>query len=350
MVEYTGLEVLWYVLICVLWLGYFVLDGYDYGVAMLLRVVGREPYERRMILHSIGPWWDANQVWLIVAGGATFAAFPGWYATLFSGFYLALFLILLGLVLRGVAFEFWGKDDRPGWRSAWEWAAIVGSLLPALLWGVGWASIVGGTPIDARNEFTGNLLDLLKPYALLGGVATATMFLAHGASFLGLRVEGPMVARTRRVAAAVGPIAAAAGIAFLAWTVARGAAAVAVVCAIGAGVLLIGAAALAGRRPAQAFALSSGAIVLFFVTLFADLFPHVMISSTRAAYSPTLHETASGHYTLVVMTVVAGLMLPLVLGYQYWSFLVFRHRLDPDDYAPPPTLRRVIGDAATRGS
>ena len=161
--EYTTLQVIWFLLIAILWIGYFVLEGFDFGVGMLMRVLGRTEGERRAVLHSIGPVWDGNEVWLLVAGGATFAAFPQWYATLFSGFYLALFLILVALIVRGVVFEFWGKGDSAHWQTRWEWALIVGSLLPALLWGVGWANIVGGVPIDADAEYTGTLFTLLKP-------------------------------------------------------------------------------------------------------------------------------------------------------------------------------------------
>src|SRR5215212_12089280 len=217
MTQYTTLEVIWFLLLGVLWIGYFALEGYDYGATMLTRIAGRERWERRMVIHSIGPWWDANQVWLIVAAAATFAAFPGWYATLFSGFYFIPLLILIGLILRGVAFEFWGKEDSPGWRSAWEWAAIVGSALPAFLWGLVWANIVRGTPIDGNGEATGGLGDLLGGYALLGGAATLTLFLFHGAIFLALRVEGPVAVRALRIARVAGIAAALVSIAFLAW-------------------------------------------------------------------------------------------------------------------------------------
>ena len=218
MKDYTTLQVIWFLLISVLWLGYFVLEGFDFGVGMLMRVVGRTTAERRAVLHSIGPLWDGNEVWLLVAGGATFAAFPQWYATLFSGFYLALFLILVALIVRNVAFEFWGKGDSEQWRTRWEWAIMVGSFLPALLWGVGWANIVHGVPIDAHGEYTGTLFTLLKPYALLGGLATLALFLTHGAIFLSLRTTAEVEQRARAVAARVAPLAAALVIAFLAWT------------------------------------------------------------------------------------------------------------------------------------
>lgn len=333
--EYTALQVVWFVLISILWLGYFLLEGFDFGVGMLFRAAGRDDSERRAILHSIGPLWDGNEVWLIVAGGATFAAFPQWYATLFSGFYLALFLILLGLIVRNVTFEFWGKHDSRRWRRGWEWAMILGSALPALLWGVGWANIVHGVPINASHEYTGNLLDLLHPYALLGGLATLTIFLAHGAIFLELRTAGAIGQRARAVAARVAPLAALVGIGFLTWTVAAhrggvdGAAAALAAVAV---LALLAAAALAGRDPRRAFAATSAAIFAFFCSLFVDLFPHTMVSSASGAFDMTLNQSASSHYTLVVMTVVAALLVPVVLAYQAWTYWVFRHRVSPEGF------------------
>ena len=257
---YTFLQVVWFVLISILWLGYFLLEGFDFGVGMLIRAVGHNKAERRAVLHTIGPLWDGNEVWLLVAGGATFAAFPQWYATLFSGFYLALFLILVGLIVRNVSFEFWGKVDSESWRKRWEWTLIVGSALPALLWGVGWANIVHGVPIDAQHEYTGTLFDLLNPYALLGGVATLTIFLTHGAIFLGLRTTGRCGERARAIAGARAPVAAAVGIAFLVWTVASHRGGVDVASAILAALsalALVAAALLAERQPGRAFAATS---------------------------------------------------------------------------------------------
>jgi len=332
--EYTALQAVWFALISILWLGYFVLEGFDFGVGMLFRAAGRDDAERRAILHSIGPVWDGNEVWLLVAGGATFAAFPQWYATLFSGFYLALFLILVALIVRNVTFEFWGKHDSPRWRRGWEWAMVLGSALPAFLWGVGWANIVHGVPIDASHEYTGGLIDLLNPYALLGGLATLAIFLAHGAIFLELRTEGAVAARARAVAARVSPAAALVGIGFLAWTVAaHGGVDVASALVAGvAAVCLLAAAALAGRAPGRAFAATTGAILAFFTALFVDLFPHTMVSSLSGAFDMTLAQSASSDYTLVVMTVVAVLLVPVVLAYQAWTYWVFRQRVSADGF------------------
>jgi cytochrome d ubiquinol oxidase subunit II len=349
---YTFLQVVWFVLISILWLGYFVLEGFDFGVGMLIRAVGKSKEERRAVLHSIGPVWDGNEVWLLVAGGATFAAFPEWYATLFSGFYLALFLILFGLIIRNVSFEFWGKHDSEKWRTRWEWAMILGSALPALLWGVGWANIVHGVPIDAQHEYTGDLLDLLNPYALLGGLATLTIFLTHGATFLDLRTEGVVGERARAIAGRVATPAAAVGIAFLVWTVFAHDGGVDVASAILAAVaalFLVAVALRAGRDAAAAFAATTGAILTFFLALFVDLFPHTMVSSTDAAFSMTLNESASSQYTLIVMTVVAVLLVPVVLAYQAWTYWVFRQRISAEDFGDVRSPLDLIDKAQAKG-
>lgn len=346
--DYTTLQVVWFVLITVLWIGYFVLEGFDFGVGMLMRAVGRTEAQERQVLHAIGPVWDGNEVWLLVAGGATFAAFPMWYSTLFSGFYLALFLILIALIVRGVVFEFWGKGHSEGWRNAWSWAMVLSSGLVALLWGVAWANIVHGVPIDAQQNYTGDLLTLLNPYALLGGLVTLTVFLLHGAIFLSLRVSGEMQERAERIARGAWPVALVLGAVFLVWTVvdrtggvAPVSAAAAAVCAL----LLIGVGPMLRRNARNAFFLNAGAILFFVVALVTSLFPYVMRSTTNVAYSMTLNESASSHYTLQVMTWVAVFLVPVVLLYQGWAYWVFRHRLDPDDYAEPPSPAKLVADA-----
>jgi cytochrome d ubiquinol oxidase subunit II len=346
--DVSFLQGLWFVLISILWLGYFVLEGFDFGVGMLIRTVGRTPNERRAVIHSIGPVWDGNEVWLIVAGGATFAAFPQWYATLFSGFYLALFLILVGLIVRGVAFEFWGKRPDPAWRSRWEWALIVGSFVPALLWGVGWANIVAGVPIDRSGEFTGTLFDLLGPYALLGGLTTLAIFLAHGAIFLALRTTGEIEARARAFAGRAAPVAAVVGTAFLVWTLVDqgdrgGVEAVSAILAALAVAALAGAAVLARGAPGRAFGATTGAIVFLFCSLFADLFPNAMVSSTDPAFDLSLAAASSSDYTLTVMTVVAVLLVPVVLVYQAWTYWVFRRRIGAEDFGDVKTPLDLVG-------
>jgi cytochrome bd ubiquinol oxidase subunit II len=337
---YTALQVVWFVLLAILWVGYFVLEGFDFGVGMLLRVIGRTSAERRAVIHTIGPVWDGNEVWLIVAGGATFAAFPQWYATLFSGFYLALFLILVALIVRGVSFEFWGKRDEPAWRNGWEWCITLGSAVAAFLWGVAWANIIHGVPIDGRQEYVGNIWDLLHPYALLGGVVTLALFVSHGAMFLTLRTTGELEERARAAAGRAAPVAALVTVGFLVWTVINEAnrthvewlfVALAAIAAL----LLLGAPALvAAGRAGRAFALSALAIVALFAALFVDLFPHTMVSSISPRFDMTLDASSSSHYTLVVMSVVAAILVPLVLLYQGWSYWVFRKRVSAEDFSP----------------
>ncbi len=351
MKDYTTLQAVWFILISVLWLGYFVLEGFDFGVGMLLRVIGRNRAERRAIIHSIGPVWDGNEVWLLVAGGATFAAFPQWYATLFSGFYLALFLILAGLIVRNVAFEFWGKADSRAWRDGWEWALVAGSFVPALLWGVGWANIVHGVPINANGDYTGTLFTLLHPYALLGGLATLSIFLAHGAIFLSLKTKGEVEIRSLAVARRATPAAALLGTGFLIWTVASqdGVDAASASLAAAAAVLLWAAVILSRLSSARAFAATTGGILLFFCALFVDLFPNAMVSSTSDAFNLTLSQASSSHYTLVVMTVVAVALVPLVLLYQAWTYWVFRHRLSAEDFGEVRTPLDLVADRRAGG-
>jgi cytochrome d ubiquinol oxidase subunit II len=336
------LTTFWFCLLGVLWTGYLVLEGFDFGVGMLLPVLGRNDTERRVLINTIGPVWDGNEVWLLVAGGATFAAFPEWYATLFSGFYLALLLILVALILRGVAFEYRGKIDDPAWRKRWDVAIVVGSALPALLWGVAFANIVAGVPIDADKQFTGTLLTLLNPYGLLGGLTTLSLFALHGALFLGLRTNGELRERAVRAATVLsGPTLVIAG-GFAVWTqLAHGENwtwAAVLVAALG----LLGAvwAARQGRE-GVGFALTTVVVVAAVVLIFGSLFPDVMPSSTDPAYSLTVKNASSTHYTLVVMTWVALLLTPVVLIYQTWTYWVFRQRLGVADIPAGIGLPRI---------
>ncbi len=345
------LQTLWFLLIGVLWIGYFVLEGFDFGVGMLLKVLGGDRTQKRMIIHSIGPVWDGNEVWLLTAGGATFAAFPGWYASLFSGFYIALFLILAALIVRGVSFEFWGKEDSPRWRATWEWTAAVGSFLAALLWGVGWADIVHGVPMNAQHNVTASLWDLLHPYALLGGLTTLALFLSHGAIFLSLRMKGELVQRARALARRASAVATALLAGFMIWTTidqsSPGGVKVSALVLAVAAVLLAGAvpAVLARERDGRAFALSAGAIALLFTSLFVSLYPNALASTTSHAYDLALTGASSTHYTQTVMTVVAIVFVPVVLVYQGWTYWVFRHRLGRDDFEGTPTPLAVLEHA-----
>jgi cytochrome d ubiquinol oxidase subunit II len=322
------LTTFWFLLLGVLWTGYLVLEGFDFGVGLLLPVLGRDDTERRVLINTIGPVWDGNEVWLLVAGGATFAAFPEWYATLFSGFYLPLLLILVALILRGVAFEYRGKIDDATWRKRWDIAIVVGSALPALLWGVAFANIVAGVPIDADKQFTGTLFTLLNPYGLLGGLTTLSLFALHGALFLGLRTTGELRTRAVTLAATLSiPTLVIAG-GFAVWTqLAHGTGwtwAAVLIAALG----LLGAVQAARQgREGVGFALTTVVIAAAVVLIFGSLFPDVMPSSTDPAFSLTTDNASSTHYTLVVMTWVAVILTPVVLVYQAYTYWVFRQRL-----------------------
>ncbi|MGE3076127.1 MAG: cytochrome d ubiquinol oxidase subunit II [Dehalococcoidia bacterium] len=322
------LTTVWFLLIALLWIGYLFLEGFDFGVGMLLPVIGRNDAERRVIINTIAPVWDGNEVWLLVAGGATFAAFPNWYATLFSGFYLALLVILVALIVRGVAFEYRSKRESPGWRRAWDWAIFFGSAVPALLWGVALSNVVRGVPIDAQGDYTGSFFTLLNPYSLLGGLATLGLFLTHGAYFLGLRASGDVRKNATRVAQVAGPATIVIGGAFLLWTqLSLGKDWTWLFVAVAAAALVIAAAASRGGREAVAFGGTGVAIACVVVILFGSLYPNVMPSTTSDAFNLTIHNASSTHYTLAVMTVVALAVTPVVLLYQGWTYWVFRKRI-----------------------
>ncbi|MET9274579.1 cytochrome d ubiquinol oxidase subunit II [Kribbella sp. NPDC003557] len=322
------LTTVWFVAIATLWTGYFVLEGFDFGVGMLYRVLGRNEPERRAAISTIGPVWDGNEVWLIMAGAATFAAFPEWYATLFSGFYLPLFAILVGLILRGVALEYRGKRDEPVWRARMDAMIVIGSVLPALLWGVAFGNIVRGVPLDAEHEYVGGFGSLLNPFALLGGLTFVAVFVTHGAIFLALRTTDALRVRANRLATRTGAIAAVLAIAFLAWAQALRGDAVSVGLAIAAVVAFAGGlVANLLRREGWAFAGTTAAIGLAVVSLFVALFPDVMPSTLDPASTLTAVEAASSAYTLKAMTIITAIFMPLVLLYQGWTYWVFRQRV-----------------------
>ena len=341
------LTTVWFVLIAILWCGYFLLEGFDFGAAMLMPVLARDDRERRVVLNTFGPVWDGNEVWLLVAGGATFAAFPEWYATLFSGFYLPLLLILVALIIRGVAFEYRGKIDDAQWRRRWDLCIVIGSFVPALLWGVAFGNIVRGVPLSADHEYTGSFFTLLNPYALLGGLVTLTLFLLHGAVFLTLRTTGELQERARATAMKLGPLAVAAAVAFLAWTGIDQRDAGAVVVSVLAGVALVAALALTvNSRDGWAFVATGATIVLATVSLFLALYPNVM-PATEAANSLTVTNASSSGYTLTVMTWVAVLLTPVVLAYQAWTYWVFRARIGTE-HIPALAMPQAVESALQR--
>jgi len=314
------LTTVWFFLIAVLWVGYFVLEGFDFGVGVLLPVLGKTEKERRVMINTIGPVWDGNEVWLLVAGGATFAAFPEWYATLFSGFYLPLFLILVALIIRGVAFEYRGKRPDSPWKAWWDRAIFVGSLLPAVLWGVAFANIVRGVPIEeveGNLEYVGGFFNLLNPYALLGGLVTLTLFVTHGAIFIALKTDGEIRHNARALAERVGLAAAGLAVVFLVWTYRINPELPFAVLAALTAVCLV-AALLANRMGREGWAFLGTALTLGLavVALFSNLYPNVMPSSVDEAFNLTIDNASSTEYTLTIMTWVAVIMTPIVLLYQ----------------------------------
>ncbi|MFE3164578.1 cytochrome d ubiquinol oxidase subunit II [Streptomyces sp. NPDC059224] len=318
----------WFVLIAVLWTGYFFLEGFDFGVGILTKLLARDRTEKRVLINTIGPVWDGNEVWLLTAGGATFAAFPEWYATLFSGFYLPLLVILVCLIVRGVAFEYRAKRPEENWQRTWETAIFWTSLIPAFLWGVAFGNIVRGVKIDQHFEYVGTVWDLLNPHALLGGLVTLTLFTFHGTVFTALKTVGDIRVRARTLATRVGLLAAALAVAFLLWTQADsgdGKSLVALVVAVVALVAALGA-NLRGRE-GWAFALSGVTIVAAVAMLFLALFPNVMPSSLNADWNLTVTNASSSPYTLKIMTWLAAIATPLVMLYQGWTYWVFRKRI-----------------------
>ncbi|WP_141580078.1 cytochrome d ubiquinol oxidase subunit II [Actinomadura sp. WMMA1423] len=345
------LQTLWFVLIAVLWMGFFLLDGFDFGVGMLYPFLGRDDPERHALLATILPVWDSYEVWIIVAGGATFAAFPGWYASMFSGFYLVFFGILVALIVRGVAIEYRNKHDDLGWRRRWDVVMPVSCVAIPFLLGVVFAAITRGVPMDARGDVTGGQGVLFSGYSVLAGFTLVAAFALHGALFLAVRTRDGLEERARGFALALYPVAAVLLIVFSVWTAVQASSSapypVPVYVLLG---LSLPAAAASGplallRRPLAAFAGTSAATVLLVAALFARLYPRVMVSSTAGSPSLTIYGTASNHYSLVAMTIIAGVFVPVVLVYQVWALWVFRARLSREDFARPPTPLHMI----TRG-
>ena len=328
------LAIFWFCLIGVLWSGYFLLEGFDFGVGILLPVLSRDERERSTMLETIGPVWDGNEVWLVVAGGATFAAFPAWYATMFSGFYLALLLVLVFLIVRVVSFEWREKSDDARWRTTWRWANTVGSIGAPFVWGVALANLVHGVPLDSSGNYSGDFFDLFSAYTVLAGIAIVALFALHGATYLSLRTSGDLCARAVALARRLSvPVAIVVG-ATLAWTVAVGVDrndknVVPPVLPAALGVAALVAAVVFTRRRAGgwAFAMTAAAAVLWVATIFTTLYPRVLVSHPSFANSLTISDAAAAHYALSVITVVAAIFVPVILLYQGWTYHVFRARL-----------------------
>jgi cytochrome bd ubiquinol oxidase subunit II len=356
------LETFWFCLIGVLWAGYFVLEGFDFGVGMLLPFLGRNEDDRRTMMTSIGPHWDGNEVWLVVAAGGTFAAFPAWYATLFSAYYLGLLLVLVLLILRVVSFEWGERVEDPRWRTMWRRANTTASVGVPFVWGVALSGLVYGIPLNTDGDFSGSLTDLISPYTLLAGVAAVLVFALHGAMFLALRTAGDLHVRARALARRICVPVALVAAAFLAATVAvgmerneRDVLPAALPAAAGVLALALAVVFLRAGRGGRAFAATALTAALLVATIFTALYPRVLVSQPAFANSLTIDGAATGHYALSVITVVAAILTPLVLVYQGWTYHVFRARLG----GPPPAEeeekkdepvadveRRVLGSRA----
>jgi cytochrome d ubiquinol oxidase subunit II len=330
------LSLLWFGIVGFLFIGYFVLDGFDFGVGMALPFLGRDDVDRRVMINTIGPIWDLNETWLIVAGASLFAAFPEWYATLFSGFYLALLLILLALIMRGVSFEYRHHRPESRWKTWFDGMIVVGSAVPALLWGVAFANIVQGVPLDADHNYTGTLFDLLNPYALLGGLTTLLLFFTHGVVFVSLKTDGELRERAQRLAVRSGVVTIVVAASFLLWTNLAHGRTLSWILAGVAAVLLIGS-FLANLRAKElrAFTLMALTIAIAVLSLFAALYPNVMPASNNPANNLTIANASSTPYTLTVMSWTALIFLPLVLVYQGWTYWVFRKRIGRESIPQP---------------
>jgi cytochrome bd ubiquinol oxidase subunit II len=336
------LEILWYCLIAVLWSGYFLLEGFDFGVGMLLPFVPRTEGERGAMFESIGPVWDGNEVWLVVAAGATFAAFPAWYATMFSGFYLAFLLLLFFLIVRVVSFEWREKSESPRWRSVWLWANAIGSAGIALVWGIGLANLIHGVPLDSNGDYDGGLVDLFSAYPVFAGIAFVLVLAFHGANYLTVRTTGDLYQRVRTAARRLALPAVAVGAVFLIWTVVvaidrndKDVFPVVVPAVLGIAALALAALLVYAGRSGVAFTMTALGTIAAVATLFTGLYPRVMVSSTEFGNSLDVPGAASEHYTLAVMTVVVLIVLPIILVYQSWSYYVFRARVTGEEVRPP---------------
>jgi cytochrome bd ubiquinol oxidase subunit II len=339
-----SLPTLWSIIIAVFWTGFFVLEGFDFGVGVLHRLVGRSDVERRVAINTIGPYWDGNEVWLVVGAAAIFAAFPSWYATWFSAAYLALLLLIAALIMRGVSFEFRGKVDSDRWRRTWSGTLTIGSALAPFLIGVALGDLLAGLPVGSDQEFTGSFWSLLTPYGLWTGVTLLMLCLLHGATFLGLKTTAQVRDRAHLIARRLAWVAAAVVVAYVGWTFVlsdnRGVLAV-VLLALAVVAVIVAAVTVGRGRDGRAFATTSVAIAATVAGFFASLYPNVLVSSTDSAYNLTVGNTAAGSYALTVMTVVAAIFFPLVLAYQIWGYVVFRRRVSAPPLSPEPTARRA---------
>jgi len=336
----SGFQTTWFVLITVLWTGFFVLEGFDFGVGMLTPVLGRSEEERVLIKETTGPFWDGNEVWLVVAGGATFAAFPDWYATMFSAYYLPLFLVLVALILRATGLEYRNRRTSPVWRARWDWVVAAACLAVPLLIGTALGGLLGGLPINQDKEFTDNFLDLVQPYALLNGVLFTALCVLQGVLFIRMKTTGEVAEQAYSRIRWIGLVVVLLTCVHLVWTQVVANGTVPGLAAWLALIFAVAAAWLARERGhlGMAFTASSGTIVFTVVSLFSTLYPDTMVSTTNPDYSLTVSDS-SGEYTLKLMTIVALVMVPVVLIYTAWSYWVFRTRV-----TGKPTSRTTAHD------
>lgn len=330
------LNTVWFSLVAVLFIGFFFLEGFDFGVGILHPFMSKDDRKRRVVINTIGTFWDGNEVWVLTAGGAMFAAFPNWYATMFSGFYIALLLMLVALIIRAVSFEFRSKDKNPAWRALWDWALFAGSAIPALLWGVAVSNLIRGVPIDANMNYVGGFFNLLNPFALLGGLMTLSLFTLHGAIFLNLKTTDDIKDKAHSIAMKLWLPTVIIVVAFVVSSyfatdiftrngINPGFAPV-----IAAIALLSVGWFLKKDRSGWAFVMTGVTLAFAVITIFVGLFPRVMVSSLSDAWSLTIYNASSSPYTLKVMTIVAVIFVPIVLVYQSWTYWVFRKRVSVD--------------------
>jgi len=332
------LSELWFVLVGVLFVGFVFLEGFDFGVGMSTRFLAKNEIEKRVLINTIGPFWDANEVWLITAGGAMFAAFPHWYATLFSGYYLPFVVLLLALIARGVAFEFRGKVDSPKWTKTWDWSILLGSILPPFLLGVLFSSLIKGLPIDENMNMYAGFFDIVNVYTVVGGVAFVLLSFLHGLMFISLKTTGSLRERARKLAQKIYLVSGVVVVLFVALTavytdafINRGAILIPLyVLAIVLYLLLFP--LLRNKKEGFSFTVTGLIMVIVTASFFIALFPNVMISSIDIVNNMTVYNAASGNYSLKLMTIVAAIMVPIVLAYTIWSYYIFRKRVTSKEH------------------
>lgn len=333
-----SLNEFWYLLVSILFVGFIFLEGFDFGIGMVSRFLGRNDLERRAFINTIGPFWDANEVWLISAIGAMFAAFPNWYATLLSGSYVLFVLLLLSLIGRGVAFEFRGKVEKQAWKNAWDWVIFFGSLFPPIIFGILFSALMKGLPVERNMQMNAGFSDIVNLYTITGGVTLTMLCLWHGLIFATIRTMDDIRDRSRKVAMKLLPINALLLLIFSGMTFfetdlfSNHSRLMLYTFFIGIFVYLLAGFFLTRKKDGWAFAMSGLILILSISSIFAGLFPNVLVSSINESYSLTIHNAASGNYSLKIMSYAAIALLPFVLGYQIWSYYVFRKRVDHKEH------------------